>query len=317
MAPCYHICIGKDKFMKSTIITLFSLLSLAAFAGAADKSAINAISAEDIRASMRAIASEVPAPKKVALSQTENEQLYLAGTAERTRIAKEAGQYVKAEKDRASLTNAFVSPAPAGINNPAEYEALGQKNEAFIRNVGYWQEQIKGNSSNLSGALRANDLATADILINYMRHDHWAIVNETAAIMENNRKAAAWPMKQTNDQLYTAGAGERAKILAQAAVYADLTGRDMPKNAFESTTPAGTADAAKYEELRSKNAGFIGNIEYWRNQLEGNYGNLKDAVKANDLETARILLNYIKKDSADLYNEIKAVELNNAEADKL
>ena len=305
--------------MKRTIITLLSLVSLAAGAGAgaADKAAINAMSVEDVKAAMRALSTEAPSPKKTALTQDENEKLYQAGTAERTRMAKEARQYVKAEKERPPLANAFLSPAPAGVKNPAEYEALGQKNEAFIRNVGYWQEQIKGNSSNLFGALRVNDLATADILINHMRHDHWAIVNETAAIQENNRKAAAWPMKQTNEQLYNAGAGERAEILEQAAACADLTGRDVPKSAFESTTPAGTTDAAKYEELRSKNAGFIGNIEYWRNQLEGNYGNLKDAVKANDLETARILLNYMKKDSADLDNEIKAVESNNAEAAKL
>lgn len=303
--------------MKKILLPLFSLLCLASGASAGDSFTINSISFSELKTSLAGTTAEVPAPLKVALPPSENQQFYLAGAAERSRISKEARQYVKDEKERAAVPNAFISPTPAGLKDPALYVELREKNESYIRNVGYWREQIKGNYSNLAGALRVNDLSTSDILINYMRHDHWSIISEIGAIQENNRKAANWPLKPTNEQLYAAGAQDRASILEQAAVCAGLAGRDVPKSAFETPTPAGTANTARYEELRAKTAGFIGNIEYWRNQLEGNYGNLKEDVKANDLETGRILLNYMKKDSADLDNEIKAVERNNAEAARL
>ena len=300
--------------MKKIIIPLFSILCLATAAKAADNFTVNTISADEIKASIKVINTVIPAPKPAALTAAQNNQLYNSGAVRRAKISREALRYVNAEEARTAPKNAFLSPTPAGVANPAEYAALREKNAGFIRNIGYWQEQVRSNYPNLRGALRVNDLATANILLNYMRHDHFAVTGEIAAIQENNRKAAAWPMKETNEQLYNAGAVERASILAQAAAAADLTGRDKPRNAFEEPTPAGTANVARYEELRGKNAAFINNIEYWRNQLEGNYGNLKDAVRVNDLETARILLNYLKKDSADLDNEIKAVERNNAEA---
>jgi len=87
----------------------------------------------------------------------------------------------------------------------------------------------------------------------------------------------------------------------------------VPPTAFAGAAPAG-AGKARYKALRDKNAAFIGNIEYWRNQLTANHENLKAAVEANDLDTARTLLGYMKKDSDSLTNEIKAVEANNAEA---
>jgi len=303
--------------MKKILIPLFSALCFCTGAGAVENFPIAAMSISDVKAAISDRAIQSPAPRRQVLTASENQQLYLAGTAERARLAKEASQYVKAEKERAALTSAFLAPTPAGVKDPAAYAALREKNEKFIRNTDYWQEQIKGNYSNLLYSLRVNDLATSDILINYMRRDHLAIINEIAAIQENNRKASNWPMKPTNEQLYNAGAQERASILEQAAVCADLDGRDVPKNAFVTPAPAGTSDPARYEALRAENAGFIGNIEYWRYQLEGNYGNLKDDIKANDLETSRILLDYMKKDSAALDNEIKAVERNNAEAARL
>jgi hypothetical protein len=291
--------------MKNILIPLFSALCFISMAQAADNFEINRLSAADLKASAAGISSEA-----------ENEMLYQAGAAERARILKEALKYVKAEKSRPALPNAFLSPAPANIENAARYSALREKNAGFISNLGYWKEQMKGNYSNLEYVLRMNDLTTANILLNYMRRDHWAIINERAAIKENNLKAAAWPRKQSNEQLYAAGAGEREAILAQAAAYSDLEGRDVPKSSFMNPTPAGIAYPGGYEELRAKNEGFIGNIQYWRYQLEGNYENLKDAVRANDLETARILLNYLKKDSRDLDNEIRAVERNNAKAEQ-
>ena len=303
--------------MKRILIPLLSVFCFSTVAGAGESLPVNAISVSDIKTALSGTAAEVSAPRKEALTADENQQLYLAGAAKRARISKEAKQYVKAEKERAIVNNAFLLPTPAGVKDPAKYGALREKNGDFIENVAYWQEQIKSNYSNLAYAVRVNDLTTANILINYMRQDHWAVINEVAAINENNRKAANWPLNPSNEQLYNAGAQDRASILEQAALCADLKGRDVPKNVFISPAPAGTLNTGVYEKLREKNAGFIGNIEYWRYQLEGNYGNLKEAVQANDLETARILLDYMKKDSADLDNEIKAVELNNAEAAKL
>jgi len=291
--------------MKKILIPLFAVLCSVSAANAAESFDMNRVSAAEIKASVSPSSSEA-----------ENEMLYQAGAAERAKILKEALKYVKAEKGRPAPVSAFLSPAPAGLENTAAYSALREKNAGFINNVGYWREQMKGNYSNLSYVLRMNDLTTANILLNYMRRDHWSIINEISAIKENNLKAAAWPRKQTNDQLYAAGAGERETILSQAAVYSDLKGRDVPQNAFVSPTPAGIADAAGYERLRAKNEGFIGNIQYWRCQLEGNYGNLQDAVRANDLGTARILLDYMKKDSGGLDNEIRAVERNNAKAEQ-
>ena len=303
--------------MKNMIIALFSILCLCARANAGENFPPAAMTASDIKAAIGTSSIRVPAPQRQVLTAYENQQLYLSGAAERARLDKEARLYVKAGKERPALASAFISPTPAGVKDPAAYAALREKNDKFIRNAAYWREQINGNYGNLSYALRVNDLATSDILINHMRRDHWAIINETAAIEENNRKASHWPMRLTNEQLYGAGARERASILEQASVCADLEGRDVPKNAFVTPAPAGTADPAGYEELRAKNAGFIANIEYWRYQLEGNYANLKDDIKANDLETSRILLEYMKKDSAALDNEIKAVEQNNAEAARL
>lgn len=301
--------------MKRIFLQLLSVLCFAAAAAAADNFPITAVSAEEIRAALRAKNSQAPDPRTAAPDA--NQQLYMAGAAERARLGKESRQYVEDEKKRPAVRNAFMSPAPAGVKDPEGYAALGEKNENLLRNVGYWKEQIKGNSSSLAGALRVNDLATANILINHMRHDHWAIISEIDAIQENNVRAETWGMKPTNDQLYSAGEQERAAILEQAAACASLEGRDVPKSDLVSPTPAGIADAAKYEELRARNAGFIDNIEYWRSQLEGNYANLKEDIKANDLETARILLNYMIKDSASLDNELKAVQRNNAEAARL
>ncbi len=301
--------------MKNLIIPLFTALCFVSAGNAADNFTINGVSAAQIKVSLKGTAADVPLPQKqVTPAEAENERIYQAGASERANIKKEALRYVTAEKSRSVPVNAFLSPAPAGIEKPAEYAALKEKNDGFIRNVGYWQEQIKGNYSNLVYVLSKNDLTTANILINYMRHDHWSIIGEIDAVNENNRKAAAWPRKQGNEQLYSAGATEREAILSQAAVCASLEGRDVPKSAFVFPTPAGTADPAGYERLRAKNEGFIGNIQYWRYQLEGNYGNLKDDVRANDLETSRTLLNYMKRDSADLDNEIRAVERNNEKA---
>lgn len=294
-----------------------ALLTLACFsAGAfAENFSIAALTAADIKASQR-VASEEPRPGKEVMSAEENEKIYLLGAAERARILKEARHYVKAEKELQAPVNAFLSPAPAEAADQAAYAALREKNAGYLRNVGYWREQVKSLSPNLEYALGVNDLATANILINHMRHDHYAIAGETEAIRENNRKARNWPMKPSNEQLYQAGAQERAAILAQAAACAGLEGREIPENAFLEQAPAGTADLAGYAALREKNADFIGNITYWRYQLEGNYGNLKEAVKANDLETARILLGHLKADSAALDNEIEAVERNNEQARK-
>ena len=58
------------------------------------------MSVEDVKAAMRALSTQAPSPKKMVLTPDENEKLYQAGSAERTRMAKEATQYVKAEKDR-------------------------------------------------------------------------------------------------------------------------------------------------------------------------------------------------------------------------
>jgi len=301
--------------MKNILIPLFTALFFVSAANAGDNFAIDRVTAAQLKASLKGTAAEVPVPQKqISPADAENERLYQAGAGERAKILKEARQYVKAEKERSAPVNAFLFPAPQGIEKVEEYSALREKNEAFIRNIGYWQEQIKGNFSNLVYVLQVNDLSTANILLNYIRHDHWAIVNELGVLNDNNLRAAAWPRKAGNEQLYSAGSGERESILAAAAVYVKLDGRDVPKSAFVSPTPAGISDAASYEGLRAKNEGFIGNIQYWRYQLEGNYGNLKDAVKANDLETARLLLNYMKKDSSDLDNEIRAVERNNDKA---
>lgn len=297
--------------MKNFLLPAFSAMLLASAAAAGDFP-INQVSVNDLKSSIKGTA-QVSDPK-TTLSPEENQKLYLAGAPERARILKEANKYALAEKKRAKVESAFVTPTPAGLVNPQVYEQVRERNAGFVGNVSYWQEQIRSVHGNLAYAVKMNDLETANILLGHMRHDHYAIENEVSAIEENNRKARAWPRKPTNEEQYQAGAGERASILAQAAAAADLTGRDAPESAFVTPTPAGVADTARYDELREKNAGFISNIEYWRNQLTANHANLKEAVKVNDLETARTLLDYIKKDSAALTNEIKAVEKNNAEA---
>jgi hypothetical protein len=294
--------------MKLIFTALLPMFCLTAAVNAGQDFSLDSVSASDVN-------SKTPAQQR-ALAAEENERIYQAGAAERARIAKEAAKYFKAEGKLQTPRSAFRSPTPAGIKTPDEYAALREKNAGFIRNVEYWRGQIKSAYPNLEEALKVNDISTADILLNHMRHDHWAIVSEIDAIHANNRSAESWPMELSNEELYNAGAQERAAILAQAGLYANLDGRDLPRNAFVSPTPAGTADAARYAELRDKNAGFISNIEYWRNQLTGNHANLVDDVKANDLKTSRILLEHMRKDSEALDNELKAVERNNEEAAK-
>ncbi len=159
--------------MKLILIPLFSVLCLAAGADA-------------------------QVPQKQALTAAQNEQLYQAGYAERNRITKEADQYLNAETERAAVSNDFKIKNPKDMENPKLYMELSEKNDGFIGNVDYWQTHMKAIHTNLLGALGVNDLATARILIKYMRDDHWAIINEVAAIKENNLKAKEWPYKVYN-----------------------------------------------------------------------------------------------------------------------
>lgn len=296
--------------MNTKILAVSALLL--AGAASAGEFPITEVSVGDMKSSLKGTAQE-PA----ARGSDENERLYQAGAAARAKVLKEGRKYFLAEKKRAKTQSAFATPTPEGLANQQVYAQLREKNAGFVSNVAYWQEQVRTLYPRLTYAVKVNDLATANTILGHMRDDHFAIENEVAAIEDNNRKARAWPRQPTNEEEYQAGAGERASILAQAAAAADLEGRGAPENAFVSPTPASVANKARYEELREKNAGFLRNIEYWRNQLPANHSSLKEAVGVNDLKTARILLDYLKKDSAALTNEIQAVQKNNDEASRL
>jgi len=190
---------------------------------------------------------------------------------------------------------------------PSAYAKMRAKNAAFISNIEYWRNQLTSNYANLQDDLKVNDLQTSRTLLGYMKQDSASLDNELAAVNSNNAKARHWPKQLSNEQLYQAGAQERADIAAQAAVYADLGNRAVPVNALKTAGP-------QFADLSDKNDEFIGNIEYWRNQLTANYANLQEDLKVNDLETARTLLNYMKQDSASLDNEIAAVQANNRKA---
>ena len=235
-----------------------------------------------------------------------NEAQYQSGAQERARVSAEARQYADLT-GRDLPESAFETPAPAGIMSPSSYAKMRSKTAGFISNINYWREQLTANYANLEEYLKANDLETSGRVLKLMQEDSAALDNELRAVKTNNLKAKHWPKKLSNEEQYQSGVSERAGITSQSAVYADLEGRDIPVNELKN---AGLA----FAQLSEKNDAFISNIVYWREQLTGNHGNLLEALKVNDLSTARTLLNYMKQDSDSLDNEIAAVQANNKKA---
>lgn len=255
-----------------------------------------------------------------------NEEAYEAGAAERAKILSEAKPCADL-KGREKPANAFGKTTPANLLDAAGYDKLRERNEAFLGNIEYWRNQLPSNYKNLLYAVEVNDLETARNLLGYMKKDSAALDNEIAAIKLNNRKAQAWPAKPAtaaaaatpaktddNEKLYAAGAKERALLSAECEVYSNLKGRQAPRSAFKTPTPSGLMNVKEYEALRIRTDGFIRNVNYWNTQLAEAAKRVEDAIRVNDLATARRLRDMMMKDSADLDNELGAIARNNRQA---
>ncbi len=293
--------------MKTGVATaILTCCATAVFAGASFDSA-----------KTKAASAKVPA----AVS---NEEAYQAGAEERAMILAEAKPCADL-KGREKPANAFRTPSPSNIMDPAGYAKLRERNEAFLGNIEYWRNQLPANYKNLLYAVEVNDLETARTLLGYMKKDSAALDNEIGAVKLNNRKAEAWPEKSAvqaqtaaapdkaaqNEALYQAGARDRAMIAAECEVYSNLDGRQAPKSAFKTPAPADLMNVKEYEALRTKTEGFIRNVNYWNMQLSEASKRVSEAIRVNDLATASRLRDMMKKDSADLDNELKAVVANN------